>query len=377
MRNGRISLKLNRWFLKLYPASFLERQFRDEITESNGPGALALLWIRMFFDLAISAPFQFSREMIQDVRHSLRLWARRPIQTAFAIAALAIGIGANIGVFSVVNALLIRSLPFHDPSRLVMLRAFSPPHDSAKQFHDWRQQSTYLEDAAFFDNGDVNLGGVREAARVHLAETSWNFFSMLGTQPVQGRAFSSQEDTPGHDAIAVIGYGLWQQFFGGDPRAIGSTIQINGKPLIIVGIAPPGFDYPEKTAVWTPAAFVPGRIPKNWETIARLKAGISLPHAREAFAADADHLYPNRRNADKQGKAGRYPPRMAQLQDELVGLVRNASLMLYGRSRANPVNRLHQRREFTVGAHGGSRGGVCPPLGARGQPSPPFTTAAH
>src|SRR5271168_4484248 len=102
--------------------------------------------------------------MFQDLKHAFRLWVRRPEHAAFAIAALAIGIGANTGVFSVVNALLLRSLPFHDPGRLASLpslRTSLPPHDSAEQFHDWRRRSTYLSDVALYEQADVNLGGVR------------------------------------------------------------------------------------------------------------------------------------------------------------------------------------------------------------------------
>jgi len=153
------SLRLYRWLLKLYPAGFredyaelLERAFRDELHESTGAAALAILWIRLFADLAISIPSQFVREVTQDARHALRLWARHPWHTGFAILALAIGIGANTGVFSVVNALLLRSLPFRDPERLAYLSSFFEPHDSAKQFHEWRGQSAYLADAAVFEH---------------------------------------------------------------------------------------------------------------------------------------------------------------------------------------------------------------------------------
>ena len=127
MSDRPFSLTLYRWLLKLYPAGFrenyadlLERAFRDELNESTGAAALAILWIRLFADLAISVPLQFAREVTQDAKHTIRLWARRPWYTALAILALAIGIGANTGVFSVVNALLLRSLPFHDPERLAV-----------------------------------------------------------------------------------------------------------------------------------------------------------------------------------------------------------------------------------------------------------------
>jgi predicted permease len=332
MSKHAFSLRLYHWLLKLYPASFrenyadpLERQFRDEIADSHGHWSLVMLWIRMVWDLALSAPAQLAREIKQDARHALHLWGRRPVHTAFVIAALAIGIGANTGVFSVVNGLLLRSLPFRDPDRLVATHIFAVPQNSAKQFHDWRKGSTYFEDAAIFHDGDVNLGSSGGTARVNLVETSWNFFSLLGTQPVIGRTFAPNEDGAQNNSVAVIGYGLWQQAFGGSPTVIGSTIRTNGTPLTIIGVAPPDFDYPEQAAVWTPAVFA--HAPSSGyvgQTIARLKPGIAFAQARVAFAAEADRLSPNRRPTDKI----KYPPRMTRLQDQLSGPVKNASLML-------------------------------------------------
>ncbi len=330
------SLRLYRWLLKLYPAGFrenyaelLEREFRDELNESTGAANLGTLWIRLFMDLAISVPLQFSREVTQDARHTLRLWARRPWHTAFAILALAIGIGANTGVFSVVNALLLRSLPFHDPERLAYLRWFFEPHDSAKQFHEWRQHSTYLADTAVFEQLDVNLGGAGEWRRAHVVQASSNFFSVLGTQPVLGRGFAPGDDVdgtgwgpPGRNAVAVISYGLWQALLAGDVKALGATIRLDGNPLTIIGIAPPGFDYPGKTVLWKPAAFSPGN--NGWETVALLRPGISWPQARAAFAVEADRLWPNRTALQRI----EYPSTMTSLQDELAGTAKNASLML-------------------------------------------------
>ena len=273
----------------------------------------------------VTIHLQFLREVSQDARHTLRLWANRPWHTGFAIAALAIGIGANTGVFSVVNALLLRSLPFHDPGRLASLpslRTSLPPHDSAKQFHDWRRQSTYLSDVALYEQADVNLGGVHDTLRAHVAQVSWNFFPILGTRPVLGRGFSPEEDTPGHNALAVIGYGLWQQLFAGDRRVLGSTIRVDGFPLTIIGVAPPGFDFPRGAVLWKAAAFSPGN--NGWETVARLKPGISWPQARQAFAAEVDRFSPNQRKIDKVNP----PPTITSLQDELAGPVKNASLML-------------------------------------------------
>jgi putative ABC transport system permease protein len=324
-----LSLKLYRFLLKLYPAGFqddyagpMEREFCDELAESSGFFALAKLWIRLLADLAISIPLQFLREVFQDARHTLRFWANRPWQTGFAILALAIGIGANTGVFSVVNALLLRSLPFKDPGRLASLGRFFPPHGSSREFHEWRQGSTYLADAALIEQFDVNVGEVQSAMRAHISSTSWNFFSILGTQPVMGRWFRDGEDSPGNNAVAVISYGLWQQLFVGDQRAVGSTLRADGVPLTVIGVAPAGFNYPSNTDLWKAADYSPGN--NGWETIARLKPGVTWPQARAAFAVEADRLWPQR---TKIGNSEHYP-RMTSLQDGLAGPVKNASLML-------------------------------------------------
>ncbi len=267
--------------------------------------------------------------MLQDVRYALKLWTGRPWQTAFAITALAIGIGANTGVFSVLNALLLRSLPFREPERMALSHEFIPPHDSAKQFHEWTQQSTYLADAALFEEFDVNLGGTRVGSRVHVAQTSWNFFSVLGTQPVSGRGFASGDDVdatgwglPGRNAVAVISYGLWQQLFGGDAKALGATVRIDGNPLTVIGVAPPGFDFPHKAVVWKPAAFSPGN--NGWGTVARLRPDVSWTQARAAFAVEAKRLSPRQEGPDD------LHPSMAPLQDALAGPAKNASLMFMG-----------------------------------------------
>ena len=341
MSDARFSVRLYRRLIRLYPASFrenygeaLEREFRDELEESGGIRRLAMLWLRLLTDLAISVPAQLAREAAQDSRHALRLWARRPWHTAFAILALAIGIGANTGVFSVVNALLLRSLPFRDPARLVALHAFFEPHDSPRQFENWRGRSAYLADAALVEDGDVNLGGAGEWQRAHIAQTTWNFFQLFGTKPIVGRTFAPGEDVaapyltapegsaPGPDAVAVIGYGLWQELYAGDRRALGATVRMNGMPLTIVGVAPPGFDYPNGAVLWKPGRLSAGN--NGWETIARLKPGVSWARANAQFAAEAERFWPNRRPIDRI----RYPSFLSSLRDDLAGPARNASLVL-------------------------------------------------
>jgi predicted permease len=331
MPDDRLSLRIYRRLLKLYPAGFrenygeaMERAFRDELRESNG----VVLWLRLLADLAISLPVQFAREVSQDARHTLRLWAARPWHTAFAILALAIGIGANTGVFSVVNALLLRSLPFREPERLASMEIFFPPHDSAKQFHEWRAHSDYLTDAAMWETGEVNLGSSGEWHRARVAQTSWNFFSLLGTEPVLGRTFAAGEDVDGNgwgpggrNAVAVISYGLWQSLYGGDRKALGDTIRIDGIPLTVIGVAPPGFNYPDQAVIWKPAAYSGGN--NGFTTIGRLKPGITWQQVRTPFVAEAYRLWPERR----RGKDNK-PSAINPLRDELAGQSRSASLVL-------------------------------------------------
>jgi putative ABC transport system permease protein len=238
---------------------------------------------------------------------------------------------ANTGVFSVVDALLLRTLLFHEPDRLALLQQFIPPHDSAKEFHEWRQQSSFLADAALFEENDVNLGGARVASRAHVAQISWNFFSVLGTQPVLGRGFEPEDEVdgtgwglPGRNAVAVIGYGLWQQLFGGDPKALGATVRIDGIPLIVIGVAPRGFDYPGKAVLWKPAAFSRGN--NGWGNDARLKPGITWAQARAAFAVEAERLS----LGQGRGDDFKLRPQMTSLQDGLAGPVKNASLLFMG-----------------------------------------------
>src|SRR6202167_2236130 len=269
--------------------------------------------------------------MFQDLKYAVRFWVARPWQSALAIAALAIGIGANTGVFSVVYAFLLRSLPFLQPDRLALLHQYIPPHDSAKDFHDSRQQSAYLADGALFEETDVTLGGMRVGSRSHVAQISWNFFSVLVIQPVLGSGFAADQDVdgtgwglPGRNAVAVIGYGLWQQLFGGDPKGLGATIRIDGIPLTVVGVAPPGFDYPGKAVLWKPAAFSPGN--NGWGTIARLKPGLSWAQARAASTVEVERLSPKLEQTDYSNLR----PSITSLQDGLAGLVKNASILFMG-----------------------------------------------
>lgn len=322
-----LTLSIYRRLLRLYPAAFreeysgeLERQVREELAELHGAAAIAMLWVRLLRDLAVSIPAQLTREVAQDGRQTLRQWARQPLTTGLAIAALAIGIGANTGMFSVLNTLVLRSLPFRDPGRLAVLGLLIPAQWGGAQFQDWAQHTSYLEGAMAFDQGDTNLEGHGQGLHVRLTETTSNFFSLLGTQPLQGRAFLPEESVPGKDAVAVISYGLWQQLFAGNANALGAKIRINSAPLTIVGVAPPGFDFPAQTAIWLPSKFDPHLMSHSafiGMMFARLKDGIPWTAAEAALRQDARRIDPRNTGA-----------RLTPLNDMLLGPRKNASLML-------------------------------------------------
>ncbi|HWQ56106.1 MAG TPA: ADOP family duplicated permease [Bryobacteraceae bacterium] len=331
------SSKVYSWLLRLYPARFreqyqvpMERQFRDEYRETCHIGDRIRLWLHAIMDLAGSAPREICSELARDLKHGLRVYRRRALSAVLAVVALGLAIGISTGVFSVLNALLVRSLPFSDPEELVeILRPPVGPVRARAAFMAWQGRIPYLEGAATFSSAEVNLKGEDGALRVKVAETSANYFQLLGTKPAIGRSFAPDEDVPGHNGVAVISHGLWQQLFGRDPGVLGATLHLNGTPLTVIGIAPARFDYPGKTNIWIPTAFDLERVPKRgaffYQTIGRLKSGITIEQGREMFEAEVRRTAPESVGADPQNRPG-----MVSLRKQLAGATRNAGWVLAG-----------------------------------------------
>jgi len=326
---------LYRKLLKLYPASFreeyeapMDRQFRDEHREAQSWNERARLWIHALCDVAISAPRELVRELGQDLHFAVRVYCRRPLSAALAIGALALAIGVSTGVFSVASALLLRSLPFSDAARLVELR-LSPFNagNGRAGFAAWRDHISYLESAASFSTSEMNLNSGRDALRVRASETSANFFALLGTRSSAGRTFVSEEDKPGQNRVAVISHRLWQQSYGGDPAVLGATVHLNGAALTIIGVAPPGFDYPGNVDIWIPTAFDFETIPKRgaflWQTIGRLTPGITMTQARQQFKAEASRVSPASFRRDDHES-----PELVGLRDQISSQIRQSVLIL-------------------------------------------------
>ena len=335
-------IRYYRFLLKLYPARFreefaapLERQFSDEYRETYGAGLRALFWLRTLADWAVTVPAEMARELGQDVRYAVRVYRRRTLVTTLALSALALAIGATTGVFSVLNAVLFRGLPFRDPARLVEVQEVQVDEDNGRAaFYGWRNGNPYLEDAAAYaaagNYTEMNLSlDAAGSRRVNVAETSANFFSMLGTEVRFGRAFAADEDLEAKDTVAVIGYGLWQECFGGDPTVLGSTIRLNRAPVTVIGVAPPAFDYPERTAVWTPTIFHQKRLPKfiafPGNVIGRVREELTLAQAGRMYEAEMRRLHPESLKGPERHRA-----KLVPLRDRLAGPVRQASLVLLG-----------------------------------------------
>jgi putative ABC transport system permease protein len=234
----------------------------------------------------------------QDLRYASRQLIRSPGFTAIAVLTLGLGIGANTAIFSVVNAVLLRPLPYPEPSRLVKVEERRPngaPNTvSYPNFLDWRKEGA-LESMALFRPLSFNVGGADRPERVSGALVSADFFRVLSLTPAAGRNFLVGEDAPGRDRVAVISHGLWQRRFGGDPSALGRILTVDGRALTVVGVAPPGFRYPEDTELWTlvsqdDPALLEARGLHAYMVIGRLGAGRTLEHTSARLQAVAARL---------------------------------------------------------------------------------------
>ena len=275
----------------------------------------------------------------QDLRFGARALARNPAFAAVAVLTLALGIGANAAIFSVVNAVLLRPLPWSDPDRAVMIwsrwTAFDKTWVAEGEVLDYRRRTTTLTEVAAWGDGQANLTGDGEPERVPVGYVSANVFSTLGVAPLRGRSFTAQEDVPRGPNLAMIGYGLWQRRYAGDPAIVGRSIQINGAPFEVIGIMPADFalptDFanPSPTVVWLPLQIDPASTDHGSHGLyaaGRLKPGVTVAQAREDI----------HRIAQAMTAEGLYPPQMQfdtvvlSLHDEVVGGVRRSVWLLFG-----------------------------------------------
>jgi len=274
----------------------------------------------------------------QDLRYGLRMLLRSPAFTSIAVLALALGIGANTAIFSVVNAVLLQPLPFRNPDQLVIIwenathLGFPKNTPSPANFLDWQRQSTVFSGMAAMAPKNFNLTGSGEPERLDGRRVSANLFDVLGVQPRLGRGFLPQDDTPGAHVV-LLSNGLWQRRFGADPRVIGQPVNLNGESCTVIGVMPPGIQLPGfdnwQDQLWVPLAFSSEEAAQRGnhflEVIARRKPGVALQQARaemDTVAAQLAKQYP-----EENLRIGAV---VNQLRDEFVGDIRPALLVLLG-----------------------------------------------
>ena len=244
--------------------------------------------------------------LIQDLRYGARMLLRRPGFAAIAALTLALGIGANTAIFTVVNAVLIRPLPFPESENLVLLNEYNSQMQMSvayPNFADWRDQNKSFEKIGVYNRGSYNLVGSGEPERIQAARMSADGFSALRVNAAIGRVFGNDEDKPGAEPVVLLSHGLWLRRFGGNAGIVNQTISLNNRTFTVIGVMPEGFLFPGRVDMWVPVA--PLSDDPNWRNrgnhpgltgIARLKPGVSIDQARsdmESVALGLEKQFPD------------------------------------------------------------------------------------
>ncbi len=274
--------------------------------------------------------------ILQDLHYGTRMLLKNPGFTLIAVTTLALGIGANTAIFSIINGVLLRQLPYRDPQRLVMVSVMR-----STDFITLRRQTQVFEQMAAFISQSFNLTGRGDPEFLGNVIASANLFNLLGVEPIHGRVFLPEEEQPGNHRVVILSYGFWQRRFGSDPKIIGQTISLNDEPYTVVGVMPQGFQFPRKgdiSGVWeiqpvvdiyTPTAFAP----EQWNNrksvtvvvIARLKPNFSLEQAQAEMNGLARRLWQQSTNVNRDQGI-----RVRTLHQEVVGRARRPLLILLG-----------------------------------------------
>ena len=272
-------------------------------------------------------------DFLKDLKQSLRILRQNPSFTAAAVAALAVGIGANTAIFSVVNAVLLKPPPFPQPERIVMFMNTSPQGQgggaSPAKFNHWAAQSSVVQDVSAFRTGVLNLTGGDVPEQLRSAQVSQHFFRLFGVPIIRGRGFTPEEDRPKGPSVALISEGLWKRRFGADPNVLGRAIQLGGDPHSIIGVVADSFDFREFGR--QPEVYVPFQIDPNtadqghyFQAVGRLQDGVTIEQARARIVASAAEYL--RRYPRSLGQNGGFS--IDSLRDALVQNVRESLTVL-------------------------------------------------
>ena len=271
----------------------------------------------------------------QDIRYGARMLLKNPGVTIVVIIALALGIGANSAIFSVVHAVLLQPLPYDEADRLVFLNEKSPVLDemsiSYPNFTDWRNQNQSFEKIGVYNRASYNLTGTGEAERIVTGQVSADLFSVLRVNALHGRVFTNEEDKPGGTPVVVLSYGLWQRRFGGQTNIVGQPITLNGKSYTVIGIMPESYLYPSRVEMWVPVGQLSDQL--SWQQrgnhpglygVARLKPGVTFEQAE----ADMNNIAANLEKQYADSNTGNRV-RMRWLMEIFVAEVRRTLWIIF------------------------------------------------
>jgi putative ABC transport system permease protein len=270
--------------------------------------------------------------IIKDIRYGIRSLVRNPAFTAIAIITLGLGIGANTAIFSVVNAVLLRPLPYADSERIVWLWDTLPQLPTAPtslpEFLDWKEQNHSFENLAAFLTGNVFLDSGDGTEDVPVGIVTPEMFALFHVNPIIGRTFTDEETQPGKFRVAVLSHSTWQQRFGSDPNVAGRTIQINGRAYTVLGVMPAGFSFPERATLWIPLFInraTLDRGPHFLNVVGRLKPDVALAQAQAEMSALSARL-----SQEHPEKTSGHGVKIVGLADIVVGDIGRALLVLLG-----------------------------------------------
>ena len=281
--------------------------------------------------------------LCQDLRYAARVLAKSPAFTLIAVITLALGIGANTAIFSVVNAVLLRPLPLREPERLVTFWLTAPekglPEVNVTQslFAFYRDHCRTFESIAAYDTGSATLTGIGEPERLSIANITRDYFDVLGREPLHGRSFLPQEDTPGNNNVAILSYEVWQRKFRGDVSILDKPIQLNDEPVVVVGIMPPAFDFPHpaeradfpRIDLWAPLGLDShNEFYWNYSVTGRLKPDATVSDAQAELVMLSDNYF-RERSGSKKGD-DKSVVVVVPLVERIVGKVKVSLLVLLG-----------------------------------------------
>ncbi|HKI04485.1 MAG TPA: ABC transporter permease [Thermoanaerobaculia bacterium] len=281
--------------------------------------------------------------ILSPVRSLMRELGRNPVFLLIAVFTLAVGIGANAAIFSVVNAVLIRPLPYHQPDRLVGVWHSAPGLDMDQFEHSdasyvlYRKGNRVLEDLGIYWDSGVTLTGGETPERVDAAGATASIFSVLGVPPLIGRTIQGQDEEPGAEKVAVLSHGLWRRRFGGDAKAVGSTLRVDGVARRVVGVMPEGFGFPsDEVELWLPMTIDPAKLEAgnfNYGAIGRLRPGITPKAAARDLSALVWRIpeeFPGSQISRGMIESSKLSVLVRPLRDDIVGDVERILWLLLG-----------------------------------------------